>query len=77
MYSVCISVNVPRMAKVNKTPVSFRFSDDELKLLDQVAEQLDGNKTKAVVEGLRAFLNPGKGRLTKAALMAELDRRLK
>jgi hypothetical protein len=66
------------MAKVNKTPVSIRMSADELELLDQAAEQFDGNKTKAMVEGLKALLTPGpKGKMSKTALMAEIDRRLK
>lgn len=63
------------MAKNLKTPVSFRLSEDELALLDRAAEQFDANKTKAVVEGLRLLVE-GK-RLSKAALMAEIARRLK
>ncbi len=47
-------------------------------LLDRAAEMFDGNKTKATVEGLKALLAPTpKGKLTKAALMAEIDRRLR
>lgn len=65
------------MAKSKKTPVSFRYDDDELALLDRAAELFDGNKTKATVEGLRMLLSPAKGKLTKAALLAEIERRLK
>jgi hypothetical protein len=65
------------MAKNLKTPVSIRMADDELELLGRAAALFDGNKTKAMVEGLRALLSPAKGKLTKAALMAELDRRLR
>lgn len=63
------------MAKNLKTPVSFRLSEDELTLLDRAAEQFDANKTKAVVEGLRLLVEGKK--LSKAALMAEIGRRLK
>lgn len=66
------------MGKSTKTPVSIRMSDDELELLNQAAAQFDGNKTKAMVEGLKSLLTPApKGKLTKVMLMAELDRRLR
>lgn len=65
------------MAKSKKTPVSFRYDDDELELLERAAELFDGNKTKATVEGLRLLLSPAKGKLTNADLIAELKRRLK
>jgi len=66
------------MGKSTKTPVSVRLSDDELDLLSQAAEQFGGNKTKAMVEGLKSLLTPApKGKMTKAMLMAEIDRRLR
>jgi hypothetical protein len=66
------------MGKSTKTPASFRYSEEEMALLDRAAEMFDGNKTKATVEGLKALLAPTpKGKLTKAALMAEIDRRLR
>ncbi len=67
--------HVKRRYKNLKTPVSFRLSEDELTLLDRAAEQFDPNKTKAVVEGLRLLVEGKK--LSKAALMAEIGRRLK
>lgn len=63
------------MGKSTKIPVSFRFTEEEQRLLDQAAGQFDGNKTKAAVEGLRLLINPKK--LTKEQLIAELQRRLK
>ena len=63
------------MGKSTKTPVSFRFTDAELALLDRAAQRFDGNKTKAVVEGLRAAT--GKNEISKELLIAEITRRLR
>lgn len=63
------------MGKNLKTPISVRMSPDELALLDKAAEQFGGNKTKALVEGLRQLVD-GK-RITKAQIIAEIERRLK
>ncbi len=64
------------MAKA-KTPVAFRFTDAENGLLARMAERFDGNKTATVVAGLMALEKDAGKRLTKAQLMAEIERRLK
>ena len=69
------SVYAGGMVKSTKTPVSVRMTDDELALLERAAKRFKGNKTKAIVEGLK--LACGQNEMSKAALMAELDRRLK
>lgn len=63
------------MAKPPKTPVSVRLSDSELDLLERAAKRFKGNKTQAIVEGLK--LAVGQNDLSKAELMAQIDRRLK
>lgn len=64
------------MGKNLKTPVSVRLSADELKILQQVAdERFGGNKTKAVVEGLKRLT--GKNGISRETLLAEIERRLK
>lgn len=66
----------PAMAKNQKAAVSFRLTEDEQALLTKVAdERFGGNKTKALVEGLRALSD--EKRMSKAALLAEIERRLK
>jgi len=65
------------MAKNLKKLVSFRLSDEGLALLDELAAEYDGNKTKALEEGLRSLKLGGGKRLTKAQLLAEISRRLK
>lgn len=63
------------MGKSTKTPVGLRMDADELALLERAAKRFKGNKTKAIVEGLRLVC--GQNEMSKAALMAELERRLK
>lgn len=63
------------MGKSTKIPVSFRFTEAEIALLDRAAKRFDGNKTKAVVEGFKALL--GQNEITKETLIAEITRRLK
>lgn len=63
------------MAKAAKTPISVRLSTAEMELLDRVAARHGGNKTKAIVESLR--LTESKRELSKEALLAEIERRLK
>ena len=63
------------MGKSAKTPISVRLDAEELALLDKAAAKFDGNKTKAVVAGLRAVLD-GK-ELSKAQLLMILQRRLR
>lgn len=63
------------MGKSKKTPVGLRMDEDELALLERAAKRFKGNKTKAIVEGLKLVC--GQNEMSKAALMAELDRRLK
>lgn len=65
------------MAKNLKTAVSFRLTDEEHELLAVVAEQFAGNKTKALVAGLQALTKGDARKLTKAQLLAELERRLR
>lgn len=55
-------------------PTSFKFSPDELALLDEIAE-IEGGRKAAVVAALRKYLQQGK--LTKAQLLEEIERRLK
>jgi hypothetical protein len=75
MYSGRIAAQGAAMAKNLKTPVSFRMTDAELALLDRAAKRFDGNKTKALVEGLK--LAAGQNEMSKTALLAEIERRLK
>lgn len=63
------------MGKSTKTPVSIRMSDKELELLERAAKRFDGNKTKALVEGLKLVL--GQNEISKETLIAEITRRLK
>jgi uncharacterized protein (DUF1778 family) len=58
-----------------KTPISIRLSGDEMKLLDRVAARHGGNKTKAIIESLQ--LRESKREMSKEALLAEIERRLK
>lgn len=48
---------------------------DELALLEKAAKRFKGNKTKALVEGLKLVV--GQNELSRAALLAEIERRLK
>lgn len=63
------------MGKSTKTSISVRLSTAELELLDRVAARHGGNKTKAIVESLR--LTESKRELSKEALLAEIERRLR
>jgi hypothetical protein len=63
------------MGKSTKTPVGLRMDEDELALLERAAKRFKGNKTKAIVEGLK--LVAGQNEMSKAALLAEIERRLK
>lgn len=63
------------MAKASKTPVSVRLADDELELLERAAKRFKGNKTKAIVEGLKAVA--GQNEISKATIIAEIERRMK
>lgn len=63
------------MGKSTKTPVSLRMDADELALLDRAAKRFKGNKTKALVEGLKLVC--GQNEISKALLLAELERRLR
>lgn len=56
------------------TQKSFRFSDEELKLLDELAKQHDGQKA-AVMAGLRAL--KGRGVVSDDELLALLAKRLR
>lgn len=62
------------MGKHLKTPVSFRFSDEELKLLDEAAKRFP-TKQATVVAGLRALL--GADEMSRTDLLREIERRLK
>lgn len=78
MYGMVYSGYGRRMAKAVKTPVSLRLTKAELELLDRVSEaQFEGNKTAAFVAGLHSLENGGRKTLSRAQLMAEIDRRLK
>ena len=48
---------------------------DELALLERAAKRFKGNKTKAIVEGLRLVC--GQNEISKETLIAEITRRLK
>lgn len=63
------------MGKSTKTPVGLRMDADELALLERAAKRFKGNKTKAIVEGLRLVC--GQNEMSKDALLAEIARRLK
>ena len=63
------------MGKSTKTPVGLRMDEDELALLERAAKRFKGNKTKAIVEGLKLVV--GQNEMSKAALLAEIERRLK
>lgn len=63
------------MGKSTKTPVSIRMTDDELALLERAAKRFKGNKTKALVEGLKHVV--GQNEMSREALLAEIERRLK
>jgi len=64
------------MAKNLKKGVSFRFSDETLALLEELGERY-GSKTDAMEAGLHALKHGATKRLTKAQLLAEIERRLK
>lgn len=63
------------MGKSTKTPVGLRMDADELALLERAAKRFKGNKTKAIVEGLRLVC--GQNEISKETLIAEITRRLK
>ena len=64
------------MGKSTKIPVSFRFTEDEQGLLERVAEErFAGNRTKAVVEGLK--LLDSQDEPSDEAFLAMLEKRLK
>lgn len=63
------------MGKSTKTPVGLRMDEDELALLERAAKRFKGNKTKAIVEGLKLVV--GQNEISKATLLAEIERRLK
>lgn len=63
------------MGKSTKTPVGLRMDEDELALLERAAKRFKGNKTKAIVEGLRLVC--GQNEISKEMLIAEITRRLK
>lgn len=63
------------MGKSTKTPVGIRMDADELALLERAAKRFKGNKTKAIVEGLRLICD--KNEISKETLIAEITRRLK
>lgn len=56
------------------TQKSFRFSDEDLKLLDELARQHGGQKA-AVMAGLRAL--KGRGTVSDDELLALLAKRLR
>jgi len=56
------------------TQKSFRFSDEELKLLDDLAKQHGGQKA-AVMAGLRAL--KGRGAVSDEELIALITQRLR
>lgn len=63
------------MGKSTKTPVGLRMDEDELALLERAAKRFKGNKTRAIVEGLRLVV--GQNEISKEMLIAEITRRLK
>lgn len=63
------------MGKNVKTPISIRLSPGELELLDKAAKRYGGNKTMALVEGLK--LANGLNEISKATIIAEIERRLR
>lgn len=56
------------------TQKSFRFSEEELKLLDELAKQ-HGSQKSAVMAGLRAL--KGRGAVSDEELIALITKRLK
>ena len=63
------------MGKSTKTPVGLRMDADELALLERAAKRFKGNKTKAIVEGLKLVV--GQNEVSKATILAEIERRLR
>lgn len=63
------------MAKSTKTPISVRLTAEELKWLDKAAARYGGNKTQAIVAGLKR--EGGQNEISKELLIAEIARRLK
>jgi uncharacterized protein (DUF1778 family) len=59
----------------DKKPVSVRLSTEERELLVRVAARHGGNQTKAIVDSLRR--TESKRELSREALLAEIERRLK
>lgn len=59
----------------DKKPISIRLTEDEMKLLERVAARHGGNKTKAIVDSLKR--TESKKELSREALLAEIERRLK
>lgn len=62
------------MGKHLKTPVSLRLDSSELALLERLGKK-HGGKQAAIVAGLNALSD--KEELTKAELLALIERRLK
>lgn len=60
------------MGKHLKTPVSLRLSDDEIELLNKLAESY-GSKQAAIVAGLNS-LGQRPSKISRELLMAELER---
>lgn len=51
------------------------MDESELALLERAAKRFKGNKTKAIVEGLKLVC--GQNEISREALLAEIERRLK
>lgn len=62
------------MGKSTKTPVSFRATDAQLAAIKRLSETYGG--PQAVFDAALAALD-SRSKLSKAELMAELDRRIK
>lgn len=63
------------MTRDAKKLFSLRMSEEEFALLERAAKRHKGNKTKAIVEGLRKEC--GANEISKATILAEIDRRMK
>lgn len=61
--------------KAGIKPTSIGLTDDEKAEIDALASELGASRKDAILEAVRSYR--GQGRMTKAALLAEIERRLK
>lgn len=62
-------------ARKGVTPTSIAFTEEERAEVDGLADELGMSRKGAILEAVRSY--KGQGRITKAMIIAEIERRLK